>query len=59
MPDPRRSAASLRAGRCWAWLWLLLIAFAALRLAAGRGREVHPLVYGFALVFLARYLFLR
>src|SRR5207247_1675342 len=31
------------------------IAYAALMLAAGRGREVHPLLYVFAALFLARY----
>ena len=36
-----------------------LMAYAILKLAAGRGREVHPLIYVFAGLFLARYLFLR
>ena len=36
-----------------------LIAFALLKLVAGRRREVHPLVFIFAVVFLARYVFLR
>jgi AGZA family xanthine/uracil permease-like MFS transporter len=36
-----------------------LLAHAALKLAAGRGREVHPLVYVFAVLFLGRYMFLR
>jgi len=31
------------------------ISYAALMLAAGRGREVHPLLYVFAALFLARY----
>ncbi|MDE3153749.1 MAG: NCS2 family permease [Acidobacteriota bacterium] len=32
-----------------------LTSYALLKVAAGRGREVHPLVYVFAAVFLARY----
>ena len=36
-----------------------LVAYAVLKLATGRGREVPALVYGFALVFLVRYMFLR
>jgi AGZA family xanthine/uracil permease-like MFS transporter len=36
-----------------------LIAFCVLKLATGRMREVHALVYAFAVVFLVRYLFLR
>jgi AGZA family xanthine/uracil permease-like MFS transporter len=36
-----------------------LIAYAALKLAAGRRREVHPLVFVFAALLLARYIFLR
>jgi len=31
------------------------ISYAALMLAAGRGRAVHPLLYLFAALFLARY----
>jgi len=36
-----------------------LIAYALLMLAAGRGREVHPLLFAFAALFAARYAFLR
>ncbi|HZT76552.1 MAG TPA: NCS2 family permease [Vicinamibacterales bacterium] len=36
-----------------------LLSYALLKLASGRGRGVHPLVYVFAALFLARYLFLR
>ncbi len=36
-----------------------VIAHAALKAVAGRGREVHPLMYGFALMFIARYALLR
>jgi AGZA family xanthine/uracil permease-like MFS transporter len=36
-----------------------LIAYAVLKLSVGRGREVHALIYIFAALFLARYLFLR
>ena len=36
-----------------------LLSFAALKLATGRGREAHPLVYVFAALFLLRYIFLR
>jgi len=36
-----------------------LVAYAVLKLAAGRGREVHPLIYVFAVLFLGRYVFLR
>jgi AGZA family xanthine/uracil permease-like MFS transporter len=36
-----------------------LVAYAVLKLAAGRARDVHPLVYVFAALFLARYTFLR
>jgi AGZA family xanthine/uracil permease-like MFS transporter len=36
-----------------------LIAYAMLKLSVGRGREVQPLIYIFAALFLARYLFLR
>jgi len=36
-----------------------LVAYATLKLATGRAREVHPLIYVFALLFVARYAFLR
>jgi AGZA family xanthine/uracil permease-like MFS transporter len=36
-----------------------LIAYALLKVATGRGRDVHALVYVFAALFLARYAFLR
>jgi AGZA family xanthine/uracil permease-like MFS transporter len=36
-----------------------LIAYAVLKTAAGRGREVHALAYVFAVLFLARYVFLK
>jgi AGZA family xanthine/uracil permease-like MFS transporter len=36
-----------------------LIAFAVLKTATGRMREVHPLIYVFAVLFVARYAFLR
>jgi len=36
-----------------------LIAYVVLKLSAGRGREVHPLIYAFAVLFLGRYIFLR
>jgi adenine/guanine/hypoxanthine permease len=36
-----------------------LIAFAGLKLATGRARDVHPLVYIFAALFVARYAWLR
>jgi AGZA family xanthine/uracil permease-like MFS transporter len=36
-----------------------LMSYALLKVAAGRGRAVHPLVYVFAALFLGRYLFLR
>ena len=36
-----------------------LLSYAGLKLATGRGREAHPLVYVFALLFLGRYMFLR
>lgn len=39
MPDPRRSAASLRARRRWAWLWLLLVCLAT-RGAWAEGSEL-------------------
>jgi len=34
------------------------IGYAALMLAVGRGREVHPLLYLFAVLFVLRYAFL-
>lgn len=36
-----------------------VIAYVVLRLAAGRGREVHGLLYAFAILFVVRYGFLR
>ena len=36
-----------------------LIAYVVLKLSAGRRREVHPLIYAFAALFLGRYIFLR
>jgi adenine/guanine/hypoxanthine permease len=36
-----------------------LMSFALLKVASGRGREVHPLIHIFAALFLARYMFLR
>jgi AGZA family xanthine/uracil permease-like MFS transporter len=36
-----------------------LMSYTVLKVAAGRGRGVHPLVYVFAALFLGRYLFLR
>jgi AGZA family xanthine/uracil permease-like MFS transporter len=36
-----------------------LLAFVLLKLATGRVREVHPLMHLFALLFLARYAWLR
>jgi adenine/guanine/hypoxanthine permease len=36
-----------------------LIAYVVLKAASGRGREVHTLLYVFAVLFLARYAFLR
>jgi AGZA family xanthine/uracil permease-like MFS transporter len=35
-----------------------VVAHVALKVAGGRGREVHPLLYAFAVAFLARYAFL-
>jgi len=35
-----------------------VISYSLLKLATGRGREVHPLLYAFAVVFVARYSFL-
>jgi AGZA family xanthine/uracil permease-like MFS transporter len=36
-----------------------LLSYAILKLASGRAREAHPLVYVFGLLFLARYVFVR
>jgi adenine/guanine/hypoxanthine permease len=36
-----------------------LLAYAVLKIAARRGREVHPLIYVFAVLFLGRYIWLR
>jgi len=36
-----------------------LLSYAVLKLSAGRRREVHPLIYVFAVLFLGRYMFLR
>jgi xanthine/uracil/vitamin C permease (AzgA family) len=36
-----------------------LIAYVVLKLAAGRRRDVHGLLYVFAVLFVARYAFLR
>jgi AGZA family xanthine/uracil permease-like MFS transporter len=36
-----------------------LVSYAVLKLATGRGRDVHPLVYTFALLFVARYMWLQ
>jgi AGZA family xanthine/uracil permease-like MFS transporter len=36
-----------------------VLSYALLKLATGRGREVHPLIYAFAVLFLLRYIFLR
>src|SRR5438093_6406102 len=36
-----------------------LIAYVVLKLSAGRRREVHPIIYVFAALFLGRYIFLR
>jgi AGZA family xanthine/uracil permease-like MFS transporter len=36
-----------------------LLAYVVLKLSAGRGREVHLLIYVFAALFLVRYIFLR
>jgi adenine/guanine/hypoxanthine permease len=36
-----------------------LVSYVVLKVAAGRGRSVHPLIYIFALLFLGRYAFLR
>ena len=36
-----------------------LLSYVVLKIAAGRRREPHPLIYAFAAMFLARYIFLR
>jgi AGZA family xanthine/uracil permease-like MFS transporter len=36
-----------------------VLSYSLLKLACGRGREVHPLIYAFAVLFLLRYGFLR
>jgi AGZA family xanthine/uracil permease-like MFS transporter len=36
-----------------------VLSYVLLKLTSGRGREVHPLIYAFALLFLARYIFVR
>jgi adenine/guanine/hypoxanthine permease len=36
-----------------------VLSYSLLKLATGRGREVHPLLFAFAVLFLARYVFLR
>jgi AGZA family xanthine/uracil permease-like MFS transporter len=36
-----------------------VLAYSLLKLASGRGRKVHPLIYAFAILFLGRYVFLR
>ena len=36
-----------------------VVAYVILKVAAGRHRQVHPLLYAFALLFVARYAFLR
>jgi len=36
-----------------------VLSYALLKLASGRGREVHPLMYVFAVLFLGRYIFIR
>jgi AGZA family xanthine/uracil permease-like MFS transporter len=35
-----------------------LLSYVLLKLASGRGRDVHPLIYVFAVLFLGRYMFL-
>jgi AGZA family xanthine/uracil permease-like MFS transporter len=35
------------------------LSYALLKLASGRGREAHPLLYAFAALFLGRYIFIR
>jgi AGZA family xanthine/uracil permease-like MFS transporter len=36
-----------------------VVAYAVLKVAAGRGRQVHPLLHAFAVLFVIRYVFLR
>jgi AGZA family xanthine/uracil permease-like MFS transporter len=36
-----------------------VVAYAVLKVVTGRGREVHPLLHGFAVLFVIRYVFLR
>ena len=36
-----------------------VLSYSLLKLACGRGREVHPLIHAFAVLFLLRYVFLR
>jgi len=36
-----------------------VLSYSLLKLASGRGREVHPLLYAFAVLFLVRYAFLQ
>jgi AGZA family xanthine/uracil permease-like MFS transporter len=36
-----------------------VVAYAVLKAVTGRGRQVHPLLYAFALLFVLRYVFLR
>jgi len=36
-----------------------VLSYSLLKLATGRGREVQPLIYAFAVLFLVRYVFLR
>ena len=36
-----------------------VLAYSLLKLVCGRGRDVHPLLYVFAVLFLVRYIFLR
>ena len=36
-----------------------LLSYAVLKVATGRGRDVHPLIFVFAVLFLGRYVFLR
>ncbi len=36
-----------------------VVAYAVLKVVTGRGRQVHPLLYIFAVLFVVRYVFLR
>jgi AGZA family xanthine/uracil permease-like MFS transporter len=36
-----------------------VLSYSLLKLACGRGREVHPIIYAFAVLFLGRYIFLQ